>query len=71
MDDGFGSIETRLGAVEERRSGPGRAAEGCADMVGQFVRLLWQRRWCGKRVIRVVARFHAFCRDAKARDMHR
>jgi hypothetical protein len=37
MDDGFGSIETRLGAVEERRSGPGRAAEGCADMVGQFV----------------------------------
>jgi hypothetical protein len=54
IEDGFGSIETRLGAVEERRSGPERAAEGCADMVAQFERLrcqtlmVWETRHLGR-----------------------
>lgn len=34
IEDGFGSIDVRLGAVEERRSGPGRAGAGCEAMVG-------------------------------------
>jgi hypothetical protein len=37
MDEGFGSIDVRLGAVEERRSGPGRAGVGCADIWGGAV----------------------------------
>ena len=34
MEEGFGSIDVRFGAVEERRSGAGRAGVGCDDMVG-------------------------------------
>lgn len=34
MHDGLGSIDVRLGAVDERRSGPGRAGAGCEAMAG-------------------------------------
>jgi hypothetical protein len=33
IEDGFGRIEVRLGAVEVRRPGSGRAGAGCADML--------------------------------------
>jgi hypothetical protein len=33
IDDGFGRIEVRLGAVDVRRPGSGRAGAGCADIV--------------------------------------
>jgi len=31
-EEGLGSMDVRFGAVEERRSGAGRALSGCADM---------------------------------------
>jgi hypothetical protein len=37
MEDGFGSIEVRFGAVEVRRPGSGRAGVGCDDIVGYVV----------------------------------
>jgi hypothetical protein len=40
IDDGFGSMDTRFGAVDERRSGPGRAAVGCEDIVRVMNRLV-------------------------------
>lgn len=34
IDEGFGRMDVRFGAVEERRwSGAGRVGAGCADMV--------------------------------------
>jgi hypothetical protein len=35
MDDGFGSIDVRFGAVDVRRVGS-RAGAGCDDMVGSY-----------------------------------
>lgn len=37
MDDGLGSIDMRFGAVDDRRSGPGRAGVGCEDMVRRWM----------------------------------
>jgi hypothetical protein len=56
MEEGRGSIDMRFGAVEERRSGAGRAAAGCDDMV-RVVRGRIGRgcrgMGCGRRVGRV------------------
>ena len=32
IEEGLGRIDVRLGTVEERRSGAGRVAVGCADI---------------------------------------
>lgn len=60
IDEGLGSIDVRLGAVEDRRSGPGRAGAGCEAMATSNVVVQWTA-WerCGRR-----ARGSRVCMDS-------